>query len=302
MATRLATALRKTGSDRQCVSLWHYCRNGRQAKWVPDLTGILARANSRHDPPMRCQSESDGACHEMPHANHTAARQVDSVVRNRIVQVHQPLLNQLHDDCRCKRLRQRGQMEGGRSRRERTILEVSIRNGRAVRQRELQFGQVTPPQPPSVCAHREGRAVDLADGVLLLRRDGTEVPVGGSAAPLRDRSATATGPRSGWCWSFMTSRKRRVTLGVSGRSTWDRYHAHTLHKVMEAGQKLHDPGVAVEKRQGKQQLTACRTGPKRHRPARGRAVGCLRRAGRRSTGLLLPSRCPQSPDRRRSRP
>src|SRR6266581_959506 len=39
---------------------------------------------------------------------------------------------------------------------------------------------------------REGRAVDLADGVLLLRRDGTEVPIGGSAAPLRDRHGATT--------------------------------------------------------------------------------------------------------------
>src|ERR1044071_3613504 len=32
----------------------------------------------------------------------------------------------------------------------------------------------------------EGRTVDLEDGVLLLRRDGTEVPIGDSAAPVRD--------------------------------------------------------------------------------------------------------------------
>jgi diguanylate cyclase (GGDEF)-like protein/PAS domain S-box-containing protein len=40
---------------------------------------------------------------------------------------------------------------------------------------------------------REGRAVDLADGVLLLRRDGTEVPIGDSAAPLRDRNGATIG-------------------------------------------------------------------------------------------------------------
>ena len=33
----------------------------------------------------------------------------------------------------------------------------------------------------------EGRPIDLEDGVLLLRRDGTEVPIGDSAAPVRDR-------------------------------------------------------------------------------------------------------------------
>jgi diguanylate cyclase (GGDEF)-like protein/PAS domain S-box-containing protein len=39
----------------------------------------------------------------------------------------------------------------------------------------------------------EGRAVDLADGVLLLRRDGTEVGIGDSAAPIRDRNGVTTG-------------------------------------------------------------------------------------------------------------
>jgi len=45
---------------------------------------------------------------------------------------------------------------------------------------------------PARCV-REGRAVDLADGVLLVRRDGTEVPIGDSAAPLRDRHGTTIG-------------------------------------------------------------------------------------------------------------
>jgi diguanylate cyclase (GGDEF)-like protein/PAS domain S-box-containing protein len=40
---------------------------------------------------------------------------------------------------------------------------------------------------------KEGRAVDLADGVLLLRRDGTEVAIGDSAAPIRDRNGVTTG-------------------------------------------------------------------------------------------------------------
>ena len=38
-----------------------------------------------------------------------------------------------------------------------------------------------------------GRAVDLADGVLLLRRDGTEVAIEDSAAPIRDRNGVTTG-------------------------------------------------------------------------------------------------------------
>jgi diguanylate cyclase (GGDEF)-like protein/PAS domain S-box-containing protein len=40
---------------------------------------------------------------------------------------------------------------------------------------------------------KEGRPVDLADGVLLLRRDGTEVAIGDSAAPIRDRNGATTG-------------------------------------------------------------------------------------------------------------
>ena len=39
----------------------------------------------------------------------------------------------------------------------------------------------------------EGRTVDLEEGVLLLRRDGTEVPIGDSAAPVRDRSGAMIG-------------------------------------------------------------------------------------------------------------
>lgn len=39
----------------------------------------------------------------------------------------------------------------------------------------------------------EDRSVDLEDGVLLLRRDGTEVPVGDSAAPIRDRAGATIG-------------------------------------------------------------------------------------------------------------
>jgi diguanylate cyclase (GGDEF)-like protein/PAS domain S-box-containing protein len=39
----------------------------------------------------------------------------------------------------------------------------------------------------------EGRAIDLADGVLLVRRDGTEVAIGDSAAPLHDRNGATIG-------------------------------------------------------------------------------------------------------------
>ncbi len=39
----------------------------------------------------------------------------------------------------------------------------------------------------------EGRSIDLEDGVLLLRPDGTEVPIGDTAAPIRDRKGTMVG-------------------------------------------------------------------------------------------------------------
>src|SRR5712691_9686855 len=45
---------------------------------------------------------------------------------------------------------------------------------------------------PARCL-REGRAVDLDDGSLLVRRDGTEIAIEDSAAPLRDRDGTKTG-------------------------------------------------------------------------------------------------------------
>src|SRR6267378_5376825 len=45
---------------------------------------------------------------------------------------------------------------------------------------------------PARCL-REGRAVDMDDGALLVRRDGTEIAIGDSAAPLRDRDGTKVG-------------------------------------------------------------------------------------------------------------
>lgn len=39
----------------------------------------------------------------------------------------------------------------------------------------------------------EGRSVDLEEGVILVRRDGTEVPIGDSAAPVRDSTGDTVG-------------------------------------------------------------------------------------------------------------
>ncbi len=64
----------------------------------------------------------------------------------------------------------------------------------------------------------EGRAIDLEDGVLLLRRDGTEVPIGDSAAPILDRSGATVGV-------VMViqneSEKRRVGQRLSYEATHD---------------------------------------------------------------------------------
>ena len=39
----------------------------------------------------------------------------------------------------------------------------------------------------------EGRSIDLEEGVLLVRRDGTEIPIGDSTAPIRDRDGSTVG-------------------------------------------------------------------------------------------------------------
>lgn len=70
---------------------------------------------------------------------------------------------------------------------------------------------------PAKCLD-EGRSVDLAEGVLLLRRDGTEVAIGDSAAPLRDRN----GATNGVVLVFHDiTEKRRTTRKLSHESTHD---------------------------------------------------------------------------------
>lgn len=64
----------------------------------------------------------------------------------------------------------------------------------------------------------EGRSIDLEEGVLLLRRDGTEVPIGDSAAPLRDRN----GNKVGVVLVIQNeSEKRRVSHRLSYEATHD---------------------------------------------------------------------------------
>jgi diguanylate cyclase (GGDEF)-like protein/PAS domain S-box-containing protein len=63
-----------------------------------------------------------------------------------------------------------------------------------------------------------GRAVDLADAVLLLRRDGTEVAIGDSAAPIRDRNGVTTGVVMVF---HDVTEKRRVSRKLSHEAAHD---------------------------------------------------------------------------------
>jgi len=65
---------------------------------------------------------------------------------------------------------------------------------------------------------QEGRSIDLEEGVLLLRRDGTEVPIGDSAAPVRD---TAGGTIGVVLVIQDESEKRRVGHRLSYEATHD---------------------------------------------------------------------------------
>ncbi len=76
----------------------------------------------------------------------------------------------------------------------------------------------TPIPNAAVRCLEEGRSIDLEDGVLLLRQDGTEVPIGDSAAPLRDRN----GSKVGVVLVIQNEReKRRVSRRLSYEATHD---------------------------------------------------------------------------------
>ncbi|MES2305783.1 MAG: EAL domain-containing protein [Gemmatimonadota bacterium] len=83
----------------------------------------------------------------------------------------------------------------------------------------------------------EGRAVELEEGLLLLRRDGTEVPVGDSAAPINDRNGVMTGVvmviqdesekrRVGHRLSYEASHD--LLTGLLNRREFERRLTHTL--------------------------------------------------------------------------
>lgn len=65
---------------------------------------------------------------------------------------------------------------------------------------------------------REGRAIDLGDGVLLQRRDGTEVAIGDSAAPLHDRGGATIGVVLVF---HDVTEKRRVARALTHDATHD---------------------------------------------------------------------------------
>jgi diguanylate cyclase (GGDEF)-like protein/PAS domain S-box-containing protein len=82
------------------------------------------------------------------------------------------------------------------------------------------FDETTRNPVPNTAARSltEGRAIDLDEGVLLLRRDGSEVPVGDSAAPVRDQYG---GPVGVVLVIQDESEKRRVGHRLTYEATHD---------------------------------------------------------------------------------
>ncbi|MDZ4258673.1 MAG: diguanylate cyclase [Gemmatimonadales bacterium] len=99
--------------------------------------------------------------------------------------------------------------------------------------------------PVSRCLRQE-RSVDLPEGLLLLCRDGTEMSIDDSAAPLRERN----GKISGAVLVFHdTSERRRVLrglthasshdplTGIANRSAFERLLGRLIGEIAEAGDK-----------------------------------------------------------------
>ena len=92
---------------------------------------------------------------------------------------------------------------------------------------------------PERCV-REGRAVDLDEGALLVRRDGAEVAIGDSAAPLRDRDGNRTGvvlvfhdvtERRRVASSFHRQATRDLLTGLVGRKGFEERLARVLKRA-----------------------------------------------------------------------
>ena len=92
---------------------------------------------------------------------------------------------------------------------------------------------------PARCA-REGRAVDLDTGALLVRRDGTEIAIGDSAAPLRDRDGNMAGvvlvfhdvaERRRVAWELARQGARDTLTGLIGGKQFEERLARVLARV-----------------------------------------------------------------------
>lgn len=75
-----------------------------------------------------------------------------------------------------------------------------------------------PMESPVVRCLREARSIDMPEGVLLLRRDGTEVAIGDSAAPILDRNGITTGVVLVY---HDVSERRRTSRRLSHEATHD---------------------------------------------------------------------------------
>jgi len=87
-----------------------------------------------------------------------------------------------------------------------------------------------PLESPVVRCLREARSIDMPEGVLLLRRDGTEVAIGDSAAPILDRNGLTTGVVLVY---HDVSERRRTSRRLSHDATHDSLTALTNRAEFE---------------------------------------------------------------------